>query len=152
MRRDIIKELKQYFDIKELVCPHTYEKFGERSWQFFDSEFLENLLILRRDVLKVPLSCNDWSKGGQFSQRGFRCNICQLVKSKTLNNQIYLSAHCNGAGADFSSSKMSAKQMRELIKENQHLFTVPVRVERDVSWLHFDIYDSGDNKYTEFAG
>jgi len=152
MRRDIIKELKQYFDIKELVCPHTYKKFGEISWQFFDSEFLENLLILRRDVLKVPLSCNDWSKGGQFSQRGFRCNICELVKSKTLKNQIYLSAHCNGAGADFSSSKMSAKQMRELIKENQHLFTVPVRVERDVSWLHFDIYDSGDNKYTEFVG
>jgi len=152
MRRDIIKELKQYFDIKELVCPHTYKKFGEISWQFFDSEFLENLLILRRDVLKVPLSCNDWSKGGKFSQRGFRCNICQLVKSKTLNNQIYLSAHCNGAGADFSSSKMSAKQMRELIKENQHLFTVPVRVERDVSWLHFDIYDSGGDKYTEFAG
>jgi len=152
MRRDIIKELKQYFDIKELVCPHTYKKFGERSWQFFDSEFLENLLILRKDVLKVPLVCNDWSKGGQFSQRGFRCNICELVKSKTLKNQIYLSAHCNGAGADFSSSKMSAKQMRELIKENQHLFTVPVRVERDVSWLHFDIYDSGDNKYTEFVG
>ena len=152
MRLEIIKELKQYFDIKELVCPHTYKKFGESSWQFFNSEFLENLLILRRDVLKVPLSCNDWSKGGQFSQRGFRCNICELVKSKTLKNQIYLSAHCNGAGADFSSSKMSAKQMRELIKENQHLFTVPVRVERDVSWLHFDIYDSGDNKYTEFVG
>lgn len=152
MRRDIIKELKQYFDIKELVCPHTYKKFGEISWQFFDSEFLENLLILRRDVLKIPLMCNDWSKGGKFSQRGFRCNICELVKSKTLKNQIYLSAHCNGAGADFSSSKMSAKQMRELIKENQHLFTVPVRVERDVSWLHFDIYDSGDNKYTEFIG
>ena len=152
MRRDIIKELKQYFDIKELVCPHTYKKFGERSWQFFNSEFLENLLILRKDVLKVPLVCNDWSKGGQFSQRGFRCNICELVKSKTLKNQIYLSAHCNGAGADFSSSKMSAKQMRELIKENQHLFTVPVRVERDVSWLHFDIYDSGGDKYTEFAG
>ena len=152
MRRDIIKELKQYFDIKELVCPHTYKKFGERSWQFFDSEFLENLLILRKDVLKVPLVCNDWSKGGQFSQRGFRCNICELVKSKTLKNQIYLSAHCNGAGADFSSSKMSAKQMRELIKENQHLFTVPVRVERDVSWLHFDIYDSGGDKYTEFVG
>ncbi len=152
MRRDIIKELKQYFDIKELVCLHTYEKFGERSWQFFDSEFLENLLILRRDVLKVPLSCNDWSKGGQFSQRGFRCNICELVKSKTLKNQIYLSAHCNGAGADFSSSKMSAKQMRELIKENQHLFTVSVRVERDVSWLHFDIYDSGGDKYMEFSG
>ena len=109
-------------------------------------------MILRKDVLKVPLVCNDWSKGGQFSQRGFRCNICELVKSKTLKNQIYLSAHCNGAGADFSSSKMSAKQMRELIKENQHLFTVPVRVERDVSWLHFDIYDSGGDKYTEFVG
>lgn len=152
MRQEIIKELKQFFNIRELVCPHTYKKFGETSWQFFDSEFLENLLILRKDVLKIPLICNDWSEGGQFSQRGFRCNICELVKSKTLNNQIYLSAHCNGAGADFSSSKMNAQKMRELIKENQYLFSAPIRVEKDVSWLHFDIYNSSGNKYTEFVG
>lgn len=28
-REEIIKELKKYFDIKELVCNHIYDKFGE---------------------------------------------------------------------------------------------------------------------------
>ena len=153
MRSNIIKELKKFFDIRELFCPHTYEKFGDKSWQFSDADFLENLLILRRDVLQVPLICNDWHKGGQFSQRGFRCNICQLVKEKTLKGQIYLTSHANGAGIDLTSSKMTAQQMRDKIKEKQHLFTVPVRVEKGVTWLHFDIYDDGSgNKYTEFNG
>ena len=41
--------------------------------------------------------------------------------------------------------------MRDLIKKNQHLFTVPVRVERNVSWLHFDIYDPmNGQKFNEF--
>lgn len=153
MRRVLIGKLKEFFDIKELVCPHTYKKFGELSWQFFDYQFLENLLILRRDVLDVPLICNNWGNNGNFSQRGLRCNICEIPKSKTSKNQIYLSAHCNGAGADFSSSKMTANEMRELIKEKAYLFTVPIRVERDVSWLHFDIYDSlSGEKYNEFNG
>ena len=39
MRRDIIKELKQYFDIKELVCPHTYEKFEKGAGNFLIQNF-----------------------------------------------------------------------------------------------------------------
>lgn len=153
MRNKLIRELKEYFDIRELVCSHTFNRFGERSWQFFDYQFLENLLILRRDVLQTPLICNDWHKKGNFSQRGFRCNICQLVKDATLKNRIYLTSHANGAGIDLVSSRMTAQQMRDKIKERQHLFTVPIRVEKDVTWLHFDIYDDGlGNQYTEFAG
>ena len=151
MRKETIIELKQYFDIRELVCQHTHQRFGDNSWQFFDYQFLQNLLILRRDVLQVPLICNDWYKGGRFAQRGFRCNICQLVKDATTNNRIYLTSHANGAGGDFVSSQMTAQQMRNRIKERQHLFTVPFRVEKDVSWLHFDIYDHMEDKqYNEF--
>ena len=151
MRTTIITELKQYFDIREIVCPHTYKKFEYKSWQFFDYQFLENLLILRRDVLKVPLTCNDWHKGGAFSQRGFRCNICQLTRDATAKGQIYLTAHANGAGIDLVSSKMAAEQMRQKIKEHQDLFTTPIRVEKEVTWLHFDIYDALTNsKYNEF--
>jgi len=159
-RQDIIKELKVFFDIRELICEHTYKRFGEKSWQFFDYQFLENLLILRRDVLQVPLFVNNWHRratlpAGSFiyTQRGFRCNICQLVKDATLKDRVYLTSHANGAGVDAQSSKMTAQQMRDKIKEDQHKFTIPVRVEKGVSWLHFDIYDDGNGqKFVEFDG
>lgn len=153
-RNDIIKELKKYFDIRELVCPHTYKAFGDKSWQFLDSVYLEALLILRRDVLKTGMIINNWHTGGQFSQRGFRCNICDLCKSKTLKNQIYLTSHANGAGCDSNTKLYAAEQMRDLVKTNAHLFPMKVRVEKDVTWLHFDIYDDplSNLKVTEFKG
>ena len=150
-RVKLVTELNKYFDIREIVCSHTFERFGNKSWQFFDYQFLENLLILRKDVLQVPLICNDWHRGGRFSQRGYRCNICQLVRDATIAGRLYLTSHAKGAGGDFVSSQMTAQQMRDRTKERQHLFTVPFRVEKDVSWLHFDIYDPMEGKqYNEF--
>ena len=150
-RKEIIQQLKQFFDIQELVCPHTYKRFGEVSWQFFDTDFLENLLILRRDILQVPMTVNDYKWGGRWTQRGFRCNICQLVRDKTLNNDIYLTAHANGAGIDSVFKSITAEQARQKIREQYSKFTIPIRIEKDVTWLHFDIYDPGNgNKLNEF--
>ena len=106
-RYDIIRELGSYFDIVELVCPHTYNKWKDRSWQFLDTAFLHNLLILRRDIIKQPMYCNNWDKQGQFSQRGLRCNICQIVKDK---KDVYLSAHVLGKAGDFDVKSMTAEQ------------------------------------------
>lgn len=78
-RRMLIEELKRYFNIKELVCPHVYEKFGERAWIFLDAMALRLLLVLRRDILKVPLVCNTKT----LTQRGLRCNRCEIVRGKT---------------------------------------------------------------------
>ena len=153
-RTDIIKELKEFFGIQELVCPHTFNAFGEKSWQFFDRDFLEALLILRRDVIKTEMYVNDWHKGGIFSQRGFRCNICDLTKSKTVKNLIYLTAHANGAGVDATVKGRTAEQARQLVKDNAHLFPMKVRIEKGVSWLHFDVYDDPETnqKVYEFKG
>ena len=151
MKQQVIREIKKFFSIEELVCPHTYKAFGDKSWQFLDELLLVNLLILRKTVLKIPLIINDYKWGGSVTQRGFRCNICQIPKDKTIKNQIYLSAHCNGAGVDIVSKEMTAQQMRDKIKVNIDLFNVPIRVEKDVTWLHFDVYDNDSgNKYTEF--
>jgi len=150
-RNELITQLKNYFDIKELVCRHTFTVFGETSWQFFDRDFLEMLLILRRDVIKVPMAVNNWATGGPLSQRGFRCNICQLVKDKTLENHIYLTSHANGAAIDFDAKNMTSEQTRQLIKKNANLLPVNVRCEAGVSWVHIDIYDNGQ-KYSEFKG
>lgn len=150
-RFELIGELKQFFDIRELVCSHTFEKFGEKSWQFLDRDLLETLLIVRRDILKTPMCVNDYHVGGNFSQRGFRCNICQIPKDKTIKGQMYLSAHCNGAGIDFDAKHMSVADVHKKIKENATLLPCKVRMEDGVTWNHIDVYnDLKADKFSTF--
>lgn len=73
--------IKDYFDIQELVCRHVYEKFGDNAWQFFDNRLLETLLVIREKLGK-PIYVNNWQVGGNVTQRGLRCNVCQLVAEK----------------------------------------------------------------------
>jgi len=50
-----------------------------------------------------------------MKQRGMRCNMCELVKSK---NSVYVSAHLTGNGIDFTCNSKSAEEIRNLIKDN----------------------------------
>ena len=129
---EIIKGLKQFFDVSELVCKHTYEKWGEKSWQFLDTDFLECLLIIRRDILKAPMTCNH----AGANQRGLRCNRCELVSEK---ERLYLSSHIFGKAGDFSVQGMTAQEARSKIRNNAHLLPCNIRLENGVSWLHFDV-------------
>lgn len=146
-RQDIIENLKKYFDIRELVCNHTYKKFGDLSWQFLDTEVLEILLVLREDILKVPMVINNYHNGGTYTQRGFRCNVCEIPKEKTVKGQIYLSAHCNGAAFDITplfenvEDSQKAEKARQLIIQNKDLLPGVCRLEGKVTWLHIDCYD-----------
>ena len=153
-RNIIIAEVKKYFDIQELVCPHTYNTFKDVSWQFLDTEILHTILVVRRDILKIPMICNDYKYGGRWSQRGLRCNICQLCRDKTIAGKIYLTAHANGAGLDFvfgANTGMTAEKARRLIKANKHILPYNIRLEKSVTWLHVDCYDMNVKVY-EFAG
>lgn len=136
-RKEIITQLSEYFDIKELVCKHTYAAFGQRAWQFLDTEYLHCLLIIRRDILGVSMTCNS---GGR-NQRGLRCNLCQIVQDKTKAGKIYLSAHVNGAGGDFDARGMTAEEVRRAIEQKADILPYPIRMEAGVTWLHFDVYD-----------
>jgi len=131
-RQDILTAIKQYFNIKELVCNHTYARWGEQAWQFLDTAYLWCLLVIRRDILQAPMTCNykdHW-------QRGLRCNQCELVKTK---KQVYLSAHILGKAGDFTVSGMTAEQARNQIKIYADLLPCAIRLEAGVSWLHFDV-------------
>ena len=148
-REEIIAALKPKFKISELVCPHTFEKFGEKSWQFLNTELLETIMVLRFDIFGVGMSINY----GTSTQRGLRCNICQLVKEQTNKNKIYLSAHCTGSGVDVNFAGYTAAQARTKIKENAALLPYPIRLEKDVTWVHIDVYNDGSGKkIVEFAG
>ena len=98
-------------------------------------------------MLKVPLVCNDWASGGQYSQRGLRCNHCQLVKSK---KYPYLSAHCLGKAVDLQSPKMTAAEMRRLVMLNRESLPHGVRIEDDVNWLHIDVLNPMDKSVVVF--
>lgn len=130
-RDDIIRELRRFFQVSELVCEHTHSKWGERSWQFLDTAFLHNLLVIRRDILQVPMTCNH----DGANQRGLRCNRCELVKSKT---SVYLSSHILGKAGDFTVQGMTAQEARSRIRNNAHLLPYPLRMESGVNWLHID--------------
>lgn len=132
-RNAIIKALSPYFQVKELVCPHCFQKWNERSWQFLDTDLLHCLLILRETVLGRPMYVNNYK---QYNQRGLRCNLCQIVKSKAT---VYLSPHPLGKAVDFTVQGMTAEQARQKIKENAHLFPCNIRLEEGVDWVHFDV-------------
>ena len=131
-REDIIRELSKFFSVKELVCDHTYAKWKDASWQFLDTDYLYALLIIRRDILKVPMTCNS----AAAHQRGLRCNMCDLVKSKKAN---YLSAHILGKAGDFTCKGMTAEQARQIIIAHKDWLPCNIRMEAGVTWLHFDV-------------
>lgn len=133
-RDEIIREVGKFFDVEELVCDHIFAKWGEKAWQFLDTGYLEALLVIRRDIIRLPMYCN----GRNAHQRGMRCNLCQLVKEKKVP---YVSSHLLGKAGDFSVPALgrdAAAKARALIRENASLLPCPIRVEGGVSWLHFD--------------
>ena len=146
-RNEIIKALSGYFKVKELVCPHIYSRWGECSWQFLDTAYLESLLVIRRDILQRPMTCNS----SNLTQRGVRCNLCQLVKEK---DSVYMSAHILGKAGDFTVSGMSAEEARKKIISCAELLPYPIRMEAAVSWLHYDVLEQWgvEEKVSLFRG
>lgn len=130
-RDEIITQLRKYFQISELVCDHVFSAWGQRAWQFLDTTYLHNLLVIRRDILQVPMTCNHAGS----NQRGLRCNRCQLVREKA---KPYLSSHVLGRAGDFTVQGMTAQEARSRIRNNAHLLPYPLRMEGGVSWLHID--------------
>ena len=139
----------KYFGIKELVCPHVYERWGERAWQFLDERLLANLEFIREGIGK-PIVVNNWAQGGQYSQRGLRCNCCILVIEKTDLRKVYLSQHIFGKAVDFNVVGMDAESVRKWIKAHAKELPYPCRLEENVSWVHLDVMNNTKEKVVEF--
>lgn len=146
-RRQIIAELRQFFDIEELACNHAVAEWGEKAWQFLDTAYLHTLLIVRKHILQRPMMCNF----NGMHQRGLRCNMCEIVKRK---DDFYMSSHILGKAGDFTVDGMTAGEAREKIKTHAHLLPYAIRMEKDVSWLHLDVLPQYglEQKIYEFKG
>lgn len=151
-RNELIIKISEKFKVQELVCEHCYKKFGESSWQFLSTELLSTLYTLRFVIFNKPITINTWHNGGGFSQRGLRCNMCQLVKSK---GDIYISAHLLGKAIDFNVQGCDTEDVYKAIRDNISLFEYPIRMEiTGGNWNHIDVYQPyrSEANLIEFKG
>ena len=155
IKKDLISILKNSFDIRELVCEDVYKRWGDRSWMFLQTDLLCAINELRNNLLQVPMIVNTWASGGLLDERGLRCNLCEIVKSKTDKGILYLSPHMMGAAIDFHTKEYPAQEIRGMIRNhwNQNPALPNIRLEDGISWVHIDIFDDGKgNHVTEFNG
>lgn len=132
-------------DVKEIVCPHIYAKWGDKAIRFINPNAIAVLDVIRNKILKRPIRINN----NTWKQRGMRCNLCQLVADKTKKQQPYLSAHVLGTGFDFDCPGLTVPQIHELIKKNAHLLPCKIRLESPTNaptWCHFDIMTYGQKE------
>ena len=134
----------RHFIIQELVCPHVHAKFGNVAWQFFDDKLLITLDMLRDQL--GPVYVNNWDMGGKFSQRGFRCTRCALVKKAVQEDRVYVSPHMTGQGVDLDVKGMTAAKVRLWIVSNPIKMPFPIRLEKSVTWVHIDVRDAGQGQ------
>lgn len=92
----------KHFNIEELVSKEVYELLGDIAIKLIDTTALEALENVR-EILDVPLTCNNWHIGGSRNESGFRT---QRTAVSTKN-----SMHCKGKAFDLVSPKITAKEM-----------------------------------------
>ena len=134
--------MQRNFALSETVCPHIYARWGESSWKFVDERLQATMDVVRNEILCVPLIVNTYAYGGLFRERGVRCNICAEIQKYTTKNLTYQSAHLFGKGIDFSSTKMTADEMRAKIIEMQDKLPYKIRLEDKSiapTWVHLDV-------------
>ena len=134
--------ISKYFTIEELVDKETFSLLGNQAAKLIDERLIKTIDRIR-EILDVPLICNNWHWGGSRDQCGFRTK-----KSKVGSENSY---HKLGLAVDLISTKMNAKEMREKILQNENMLPYPIRIEKwddsgEINWLHVDLGNNSCNK------
>lgn len=121
----------KWFDLRELLPPEIYR--GEGQWPLIDDRLKAVIDCIREEIVKAPMICNTWHMGGNRKWSGYRPQDCPVGAAK--------SQHKEGKAVDLLCYKYTAEQMRQMIEENADRLPYPIRIERDVTWLHIDVKD-----------
>lgn len=132
----------KYFKAYELVDQDVYNLLGDDSYKLIDPMLLETIDVIR-EILGVPLICNNWKHGGSRDLCGYR--------NKTYSIGAPNSYHKKGQAVDLISTKMSAKEIRKKLEENKHLLPYPIRIEKwddngEINWVHIDLGNTKGQK------
>ncbi|MCP3681981.1 MAG: hypothetical protein GY861_04750 [bacterium] len=93
---------------KQVVPPSMWERWGVQALDKMDQRILEFIDEFRKDC-GVPLTANDWSWGGRFTQRGVR-DVNQYGTYEKM--EASRSDHITGRAIDLVSSKLSGNELR----------------------------------------
>lgn len=131
----------QYFDIKELVSPIVYDKWGEQAWMFFSADTLKDLDLIR-ETYGHPIIINNWNTG--LKQCGLRSNMDELVKNK---KTLYLSAHTMGKGFDLHcfyghNNKLWQHCYSLILCGKLKTFKRLENIKNTNGWCHIDAFQS----------
>ena len=129
----------KYFKIHELVDKITYDKYGEKAWKFLDSRAIEMLDKIKERFSNGTVTVNNYHWEGDRQWSGLR-----TPRSKYFSQY---SQHTFGRAFDCVFSDYGAEEVRKYILDNKEEFPLVTRMEKDVSWLHFDVanVDKYDN-------
>lgn len=123
--------LSKNFRLEEFVDPETFQQYGDRSANFFDSQ-LFGLAQKIRDRYG-SFSVNSWLYKGERVWSGLRVPRSPYYTPT--------SQHSRGGAFDawFQGGEERNKEVREdIIKVRDDLFPELGGIEDDVNWLHVD--------------
>lgn len=128
----------KWFKPWELVSKAAWSKRRESVMLGMDAKLLITIDTLRElleeiDPSKAVLICNDWNFGGNRQYSGLRL--------PTDKHYSEFSAHSRGQAVDLVSRHYSAERLRKIIIDNRERFPYLTRMEKDVNWLHLDVFN-----------
>ena len=133
-------KVSQNFVLKEFIDEKTYKKWGNASLWFIDPKIVA-IAQLVRDRLKLPVTINNWSGGGQYHYSAFD------PPSGGYRKATSLSQHRLGRGVDLkilSLPNKGADAIRKDIIDNYELYKeVGLTTIEDKkyapTWCHCDV-------------
>lgn len=134
----------KHFKLTELLPKEVYidENHG--------CDLMDDSIIDVIDWLKglvgnsVRLIINNWNIGGARNNCGYRTADCTVGAPN--------SRHKKGLAVDIISPDMTAEELRDLVELNKDTLPWPVRIEKNVTWLHIDTDNTTDEKIYYFNG
>lgn len=114
---------------QEFVPQSFFVKYGESAIRYMDPRLLRVVQAIR-DYLGEPMSINTWHRHGDRHHSGLR-----------LPGSPYWSvgsAHSFGMAVD-AVGAWDVTELRRDIFNGKLLLPEPVRIERNVGWLHVDV-------------
>ena len=119
---------------KQVLPPSIYKVRGVKGLELMDVNVLRFIDRLRKN-LGVPLTVNNWSVGGGYSQSGLR-DVGHYGSYAAMERSF--STHKYGKALDFRSNHMFPHEIRKHIIENQHLYPMVSFMEVGITWVHVD--------------
>lgn len=134
--------LSKHFSIEEFVPKPIFDRYMANSKWFIDPKLVAIAEFIREEF-ELPMTINNWHKGGKFQERGYRV--------PTTQTGARYSQHKFGRAIDFNIQGIPPQEVAEWIKASfaylKPLGLTTIEHPDDTpTWTHIDVRNSGMNE------